>query len=108
MDTSRLKESLSSLVSSTKDKESYTPAMTAEQRREEMRRVREQQQEIARQKALEAEKKRKEKEAAEKKRRNEVALSDAKSAKASDVPPPNEYNPMQPWSGTSRGYRYVR
>ena len=75
-----------------------------------MLRIREQQQEIANQKAKEAAAKRKEKEAEERQRKNKVAQRDAtnrgegRPLGGSDAA---GYNPMQPWSGTSRGYRYV-
>ena len=78
-----------------------------------MLRIREQQQEIANQKAKEAAAKRKEKEAEERQRKNKVAQRDTTNkgegrplgGSSSDAG--GGYNPMQPFSGTSRGYRYV-
>jgi hypothetical protein len=80
-----------------------------------MLRVRAQQQEIANQKAKETAAKRKEKEAEERERKNKVAQRDdtnkdkgmALGRSSASSASPAGYNPMQPWSGTSRGYRYV-
>ncbi|GKY98460.1 hypothetical protein MPSEU_000803300 [Mayamaea pseudoterrestris] len=83
--------------------------------REEMLRIRAAQQEIANEKAKEAAAKRKEKEVQEKERRNKVAKPDDKGLGSGNTlgrgqPTLNAtvFNPMQPWSGTSRGYRPAR
>ena len=76
--------------------------------REEMTRVRAQQQEIANQKAMEAAAKRREKDAEERQRKNKVAQRDDTNKGEGLVLGATAaagYNPMQPWSATSRGYR---
>ncbi|CAJ1966760.1 unnamed protein product [Cylindrotheca closterium] len=83
--------------------------------------VRERQQQLANQRALEAAKLRKEKQQNEKDRKNQVAQNKKKkgdvlgngSASASTSPSASAsgascaYNPMQPWSGHSNGFRFV-
>ena len=79
--------------------------------REEMLRVRAQQQELANERAKIAAANRKEKEALEKERKNKVAKRDDSNKGDGNTlgrgETPAGYNPMQPWSATSRGYRYV-
>lgn len=83
--------------------------------REEMRRVRLQQQEQAYATSQEAEKKRKEKEAAERERKNKCAKpadpeGGSRLGRGGDGSNPSQtvsagYNPMQPWTSHSRGFR---
>lgn len=84
----------------------------AKDRQEEMREIRLRQQEIANQRHLEAEKLRKQKKEEERARKNKVAQAtintsgdnrlggDAAAAR-------DGFNPMQPWTGSTGGYRYV-
>ena len=97
-------------------------------REEELRQVRARQQEVANQRAIEAAKLRKEKEDRERERKNQAAqksthqggdrLDPSKpktttrkrrtnntSSRSDDR---DGYNPMQPWSSHTSGYRYVR
>jgi hypothetical protein len=92
-------------------------------REEEIRQVRLRQQEIANQRAKEAEKQRKEKEAQERERRNPIAQSKpfeggsggkpdlakkkptTSSSNSGSGHGGGEYNPMQPWTASSSGYR---
>jgi septal ring factor EnvC (AmiA/AmiB activator) len=99
-------------------------ATNKRQHDQELIRIRAKQQEIANQKAKEAAQKRKEKEAQERARKNKVAQKKADETETSkgttlgrlhnnntgstEGTTTTGYNPMQPWSGTSRGYRYVR
>ena len=101
-------------------------ALAASSSSRDLRRVRLQQQEELQQKSRQAAKLRKAKQEEEKKRRNEVALkklpgpgrrldeSDSKKNKSTTSTTSSTtsrssggYNPMQPWSGASRGYRCV-
>lgn len=112
------------LSSSTGQQPAATPAAatssaTPSSREEEMRKVRLRQQEIANQRALVAEKLRKEKEAAEKARKNQVILQkhldggrrmdgvgeDGKKKDDGDDNKKGGYNPLQPWSAGSSGFR---
>ena len=75
-----------------------------------MRQVRLRQQEIANERAKEAEKRRKEKEAMEQERRNNVAKQSTtidSDSKRTDTAADSGggYNPMQPWTANSSGYR---
>jgi hypothetical protein len=86
-----------------------------DQVREEMRRVRLHQQELANAMSQEAEKKRKEKEAMERERKNQCAkpadlkggskLGGGGEGSSSLQTASAGYNPMQPWTSQSRGFR---
>jgi len=85
--------------------------------REEMMKVRLEQQEEANRKAIEAQKLREEKEREEQKRKNESALSETKKKKplkpiltssSRRLTDSGGYNPMQPWTSNSSGYRPAR
>lgn len=88
---------------------SSAASTNATSRGEELRQVRLRQQELANQRAKEAEKIRKEKEAAEKDRKNHVAKKrptggDTLGRGSSG----GGYNPMQPWTSQTSGYRPAR
>ena len=82
---------------------SYATRTTARNitRQEEMRQVRLRQQEVANERAKQAAKERKQKEQKEKDRKNHLE-KDSKNHLVSC-----SYNPMEPWTGSSRGYGYV-
>ena len=76
-----------------------------------MRQVRLRQQEIANERAKEAEKRRKQKEIEEKERRKNVAKQSAadsfrkETTSTSGSGNSGGFNPMQPWTASSSGYR---
>jgi hypothetical protein len=86
-------------------------AQNATTREEELRKVRLRQQELATERALEAAKLKAEKDAQERQRKNNVAKKTSESGKklgggnSTTGQSSQGYNPMQPWSGHSSGYR---
>lgn len=92
---------------------SSAASTNATSRGEELRQVRLRQQEVANQRAQEAAKIRKEKEAEERDRKNHVAKKrptggDRLGSTEASSSASGGYNPMQPWSSQTSGYRYVR
>lgn len=89
-------------------------AQNATTREEELRKARLRQQEVATERALEAAKLKAEKEAQERQRKNNVAKKTNEGGNKlgggsnSSSQGPEGYNPMQPWSGHSSGYRWVQ
>jgi hypothetical protein len=87
---------------------------SSKNRKEELRLVRERQQQIANERAKQADILRKEKEKKEKERKNNVAKEKKKKTQGDRLGGTNAfdgssctYNPLQPWSSNSTGYRYV-
>ena len=90
-------------------------AQNATTREEELRQVRLRQQELATERALEAAKLKAEKDAQERQRKNNVAKKTSQggnklggsgsNSNSSSGQGPQGYNPMQPWTGHSSGYR---
>jgi hypothetical protein len=81
-------------------------------RQEEMRAVRAQQQDIANQRAVVAAKQKHEKQQQERARKNSVAQASTAAAGAGsrlggEGSKGDGFNPMQPWTGSTGGYRYV-
>jgi len=103
------------LASSTTSKGTTGNSSTRSDREEAMRQARLRQQELLNERAKIAEVERKEKQAEERKKKIEKADAERKKAQGTgrtlmseDESGGGGYNPMQPWSANSRGYRPAR